>query len=726
MTRTTPPSPRMPPATNRLSRRMLGNAVVWRSAARCCAIAVALIGILQPAARADTERYAVITGGKKVGTLTAETAAGGQVRVSYDVKDNGRGPTVTETIRVEPDGRPSAWSIAGTTTFGSKVSERFTRKGAHAEWLDSTGKGASDEAEPGAGQASPPEVRIYVAQSASPWSDGLYARALLKSAGLRMGALPDGTLALTRGESFVFGPGDGAGGAAAGGAAPLRVTRYELSGIQLTPETLLLDERDELFAVVDPSTVIVRAGYEGEERRLRGLAAEWSTARFVNIEHEVAHRYPGAVRIRNVRLFDPRTSALTQPVAVLVAGRQIAAIEPLTSPATPGEVAIDGAGGTLIPGMVDMHSHLAQDEALLDVLAGVTTVRDMGNDNAVLEALMARIETGQIGGPRVIRSGFIEGRSPFSANNGILVGSEAEALDAVRWYGARGFWQIKIYNSMNPAWVPAMAGEAHRLGMRVAGHIPAFSTTDRMIDAGYDEITHINQFMLGWVIGPDEDTRTLFRLTALKRFGGIDLQSDKVQRTIRSMVDRHIAIDPTLGIHEMLTLNRDGEIPPGAVDFFSHMPIGWRRDALKALIDTAAPGDDQAYRAAFDKILATTRLLHDRGVFIVFGTDTGGSFTYHRELELYQRAGMTPAEILKRASFDSMRYLGIDQRLGSIEKGKLADFFLVPGDPTQDLRAIKRVRLVVKDGTFYYPAEVYPKFGIQPFAPRPEVVVPAP
>jgi hypothetical protein len=261
--------------------------------------------------------------------------------------------------------------------------------------------------------------------------------------------------------------------------------------------------------------------------------------------------------------------------------------------------------------------------------------------------------------------------------------------------------------------------------MRVAGHIPAFSTTDNMIEAGYDEITHINQFMLGWVIKSDEDTRTLFRLTALKRFGALDLQSDKVQHTINMMVERHIAIDPTLGIHEMLTQNRDGQVPPGAADYFDHMPIGWRRDSLKALIDTSAKGDDKAYRDAFDKIIATVRLLHDRGVFIVFGTDTGGSFTYHRELELYERAGFSAAEILKRASFDSARYLGQDQRLGSIEKGKLADFFLIPGDPTKTLKAIKTIRMVVKDGAFYYPSEVYPKFGISPFMAAPNVTEPA-
>jgi hypothetical protein len=359
-------------------------------------------------------------------------------------------------------------------------------------------------------------------------------------------------------------------------------------------------------------------------------------------------------------------------------------------------------------------------------MAGTTTVRDMGNDNRVLDKLIERMEDGEIGGPHVIRSGFIEGKSPFNATGGgILVDSQDKAIDAVRWYGARGYWQVKIYNSMNPAWVPQMAKEAHLLGMRVAGHVPAFSTADQMIEAGYDEITHINQFMLGWVIGPGEDTRTLFRLTAQKRLPALDLNSPKVQHTIQLMVDGRKAIDPTLGITEQLMLNRDGQVPPGAVDYLDHMPVGYRRNAMKALADASAPGDDEAYRGAFEKILATVRMLRDRGVFIVFGTDTGGSFTYHRELELYQRAGMTPPEILKRATFECAKYLGQDQRLGSIEKGKLADFFLVRGDPTKELKAIKTISMVVKDGTIYYPSEVYPKFGIKPFTSSPVVEQPA-
>jgi imidazolonepropionase-like amidohydrolase len=506
-----------------------------------------------------------------------------------------------------------------------------------------------------------------------------------------------------------------------GSGGTVRVTAYTLGGTNLTPDYVLLDARGALFAVISTGFIFVREGYEKEDPRLRELAATMSADRLLTQQKTWAHRYGAPVRIRNVRLFDPKTKALTQPVSVVVNGNSIAGIEPLSSPATPGEVAIDGANGTLVPGMYEMHAHLDQDEAMTNLLSGITSVRDMGNHNDVLDGLIRRIEAGTVAGPRVTRSGFIEGKSPFNANTGIVVDSEAAALDAVRWYGARGYWQIKIYNSINPAWVPAMVQEAHRLGMRVAGHVPAFSSADAVIAAGYDEVTHINQFMLGWVLAEGEDTRTLLRLTAMKRFPSLDLSGPAVRRPNDAMVQRKIAIDPTLAIHEELTLNRNGVVPPGAVDYLDHMPVGYQRSAKAARSDTSAPGDDEAYRGAFEQIIATVKALRDRGVMLIPGTDLGGSFTYHRELELYQRVGMTPAEILAWATLDMARYLGQDQRLGSIEKGKLADFFLIPGDPTRDLKAIKTIRMVVKDGVVYFPSEVYPELGITPFTDAPRV-----
>ena len=107
--------------------------------------------------------------------------------------------------------------------------------------------------------------------------------------------------------------------------------------------------------------------------------------------------------------------------------------------------------------------------------------------------------------------------------------------------------------------------------------------------------------------------------------------------------------------------------------------------------------------------------MHRSGILLVPGTDLGGSFAYHRELELFQTLGMSAAEVLRRATLDMAVHLGRDQSLGSIEAHKLADFFLVDGDPTADLSALKRIRLVAADGVFYRPSDIHAQFGITPF-----------
>lgn len=652
------------------------------------------------------ERFVVIIQEKNVGHLNADTDDAGKTIIDFDIKNNGRGPTIKEELNIGADGLPTAWNVSGTTTFGSKVDESFMSHGSHVMWKDAAGPGEANVKEPS----------IYVAQSASPWSLGLYARALLKDSDQSMPALPGGVLKLTKGETLSV---NGTPGAQT-------ITAYDLTGIDMDPQTMLLDDKGELFGIASPGFLLVREGYEGEDKRLRGLAEKWEAERFSKLQSQFAHKYGKPVRITNVRLFDPAKQSLTAPVSVLVKGNRIDSIG--AAPArNSGEVVIDGQGGTLVPGMYEMHGHLGQNDAMLNVLAGITTVRDKGNRNDVLDTLITRIEKGEIAGPRVVREGFIEGKSPYNSNNGILVDSQEAAIKAVDWYADQknapggGYWGVKIYNSINPDWVPAMIKRAHERGLKVSGHVPAFGTTDQMLEAGYDEMTHINQFMLSWVLKPGEDTRQLLRLTALKRFENFDLNDPRVAKTVDLMVKGKKAIDPTLEIHEMLTQNRDGVVPPGATDYIEHLPVGTRRGMLKAMIDASKPEDDKAYRAAFTKILGTVKLLHDKGVTILPGTDLGGSFTYHRELELYTDAGFTPAEVLKMATLGSADYLGQAKDLGSIAKGKLADFFLVPGDPTKDLKAIKAISMVAKDGVIYYPSEAYPAFGVQPFGTKPPV-----
>lgn len=649
-------------------------------------------------ALAAQEKYWILFGGENVGHLTADTE-GQTTRVDFDYKNNGRGPTIAETVSVDAGGLPTSWTVKGNTTFGSKVEESFTLANGVARWTDATG--------PGEAKLSAPA--LYVAQGASPYALGLYARALDKAGG-RLAALPGGELRLEKIGGFDI----------KGTAGTLPVTAYTISGLDLDKQTVLLDAEKKLVAFVTPEFITIRQGYEGEDVRLRAMVADWDTKRLASYQTELAHKPSGNLRIDNVRIFDPATLKLTAPSSVLVKGKLISAIEAPGKRAA-GETVVDGNGGTLIAGFNEMHAHLGQSDALLNLMSGITTVRDMGNDDAVLDKLVERMEAGELAGPRVVRSGFIEGKSATNARNGVVAASEAEAVQAVKDAAKRGVFQIKIYSSIQPAWVPAMIAEAHKDGLRVAGHIPAFTTTDDMLNAGYDEITHSNQMMLNWVLKPEDDTRTLLRVTALKRLADVDLDGPAPQKTLGLMVKHKAAHDPTLIIMETATLGRRGKLPPGAEGWAAHMPVGTQRDLKQPMLAIETPEDDAAYAKSFETTREFMRRLNKAGVVILPGTDMGGHFWYHRELELYTTIGMTNAEVLKRATYDTAAYMKRGDRFGAVKPGLVADLVLLPADPIADIKATRAPSMVVKDGQVYFPTEAYEKLGIKPFTGVPAV-----
>jgi imidazolonepropionase-like amidohydrolase len=154
------------------------------------------------------------------------------------------------------------------------------------------------------------------------------------------------------------------------------------------------------------------------------------------------------------------------------------------------------------------------------------------------------------------------------------------------------------------------------------------------------------------------------------------------------------------------------------------MPIGYQRYRKRSYVSFKDDGERARYDKAFAKVVETLALLHKEGIRLWPGTDDTTGFTVHRELELYVTAGMTPAEALRVATFDCDQYLTRDQQYGSLQRGKRADFILVPGDPTQDISAVRQIELVMKDGVIYYPREIYEELGIKPFAPRPPLSPP--
>lgn len=670
------------------------------------ATAALLVAALSSAAAAGptavSERYAVVAIGERIGTL-AVTTSGRRVEIDWRVDQNGRGPKLKETVELGPDGLPVRWDIAGVGWVGAPVKESFSVRDGRARWrsLDDTGE-------------SPAAGALYLPNNASPWGLGVYLRALHAAPSGRRAVLPAGELRLEKIRDVRLGE----------GAEAVPLAAFALWGLDLAPAFLLEAADGRFVGTIAPGFVVVDEPLAPRFAALSRLAEELGAEALRRLTADVTHRAEGPVYLTNVRVFDAEAAALGPKVTVVVYGDAIASAR--ADPPAAGAFVVDGEGGTVLPGLHDLHAHGSDWAGPLHLAAGVTSTRDPGNDNAVLLALTRRIEAGELLGPRIQRAGLLEGRSAFSARTGFVVDSLEAGLEKVRWYANHGYRGLKIYNSMNPDWVAPLAAEAHRLGLRVSGHVPAFMTSERAVRDGYDEINHVNQLVLSWIIGEKDDTRTPFRFTALgERLGKLDLASEPVQRTVRLMKERGTALDPTLAIFQQMLLARPGQTAPTDAPWLDHVPAPIQRSRRAAVLDVK-PAQYAAYEASWKKLLDVIRLLHREGIQLVPGTDDTPGFMLHSELEAWVKAGLSPAEVLRAATLGAARYLGTDQRLGTIAPGKLADLLLVDGDPTKDISAVRKVRLVVKGGAIYLPEEIHRALGVRPFAPAVRLPTSAP
>jgi imidazolonepropionase-like amidohydrolase len=188
------------------------------------------------------------------------------------------------------------------------------------------------------------------------------------------------------------------------------------------------------------------------------------------------------------------------------------------------------------------------------------------------------------------------------------------------------------------------------------------------------------------------------------------------------MKEHRTVLDPTAAILSEILLARAGEITPVDAPWIAHMPAPIQRARKAAILDIPRR-QDALYRESERRLLEALRTIHDAGIRIVPGTDDMPGFMLQSELETWQRAGIAPREILKLATIECARYLGL-QDLGSIERGARADLMLLADDPTQDVHALRQIRLVMKDGAIVFPEEVHAAMQIEPFASKPPMVRP--
>jgi len=654
-------------------------------------------------AQSATTLYSVAFQGQSAGSLRSTAHADGRVVADFTYRDNGRGPDIHEEARFAADGRLVDYTVTGKSTFGAPLAESFRRRDGKATW-----KSTADH-----GEAVDEPSAVYVPLEGSPQMVAVMVRSLLKAGPEGVRAYPAGSLRvrelakqrLVKGERSV------------------NVVLYAVSGVNFYPLFVWL--RDEparpYFADMYPGYQTVESGWESEGPALLALQLAAEKQMLRELAGRLRHPVDGLLVIRDVRIFDSHLARLQGPSDVYVRRGRIAAVLPAGSRLSGAATVVDGQGRTLLPGLFDMHAHEWTWNAVLQVAGGVTTVRDLGNQNDYLNDLIERIEGGHSIGPRIVSAGFIEGESPFATRLGFVVKTVEEANAAVDWYAQHGYAQVKLYNSMRPEWIKPVAAHAHGLGLRVSGHIPAFMRAEEAIRDGFDEIQHINQVMLNFLVTPDDDTRTLRRFTLVgDKAATIDLSGPKVQGFIAQLRERGVAVDPTLATFEPSFNQRAGERNPAFGMVADHMPPAlarsWRFNSMDVNDENAS-----RYRASYRTMVSMVAELHKGGVTLLAGTDDIAGFTLHRELELYVDAGIPPADALRIATWNGATVTRLIAETGSITVGKRADVILVEGDPTHRISDLRRISLVLKDGVMLFPAEIYEALGVKRFVDPPPI-----
>ena len=639
--------------------------------------------------------YTVISNGKTVGSEADSYSPNGRIDSTFEFNDRGRGPKIAAHYVLGTNGFPNRTYVTGNDYLKAPVDEHFAMENGAAHWKSTSETGQTRS--PG----------FYISNNGPVAETAFLVAALLKAKGAPVRLLPAGEAKMERMTDVTL----------ENQGQKVHVTEFGITGLGFEPQTVWLDDDQRLFGIPGKWFAVLREGWETTNDRLFALDRAAEDARNARLAKELAQHPEHPVVVEHVRIFDSEQAVMREDQTVVINGDRFAAVGPASAASIPENAKrIDGRGKTLLPGLFDLHTHLQAVDGLLHIASGVTTARDMGNDIEQLKHLQDQWDSGTAIGPRVFKAGFIDGRGPFQAPTGLYADTVEEARAAVNRYADLGYIQIKLYSSLKPELVPDIVKTAHARGLRVSGHVPNGMIASQFVEAGADEIQHINFIILNFLGSQVKDTRTPERFTAVGAHAAkLDLQSKEVNDFIDLLRNHHTTVDVTLVAFEGMFTGRPGAVSPDYAPVLERLPAQIQRGAYSGGLPVTEQ-NDQLYKDSYAAMLRMTKRMYDAGIPILAGTDATAGIMLHRELELEVKAGIPPAKALQIATFNAARLLKQENELGSIAPGKRADFVLVEGNPGERIGDIRRCQFVMKNGVLYDSARVYAAVGIQPSA----------
>lgn len=455
---------------------------------------------------------------------------------------------------------------------------------------------------------------------------------------------------------------------------PLNAILYNFHETKSTTLKLVwLNDKNRLLANVQPWNDFIETGKESLRPELRRINDSVVNSQLEQQSAELFKKSFNRVALFNCNYVDVEKGILISNKTILISNGKIEKIGDTGSVVIPLDYKlINATNKTVLPGLWDMHAHTFSGEGINYLANGVTSIRDLGN-NLQLPEVKQKSADGKLAHPRVAwMCGFIDFNDDMAGPCGVFINNVQEGINAVHQYKKMGYRSIKLYSSIKPSYIKAIAAEAHKLGMLVHGHVPAHMTATEAINNGYDEVNHLNMLVLGY-FGKEIDTRTRVRLTLMKeRAYEASPNGSYAKELIALMKHKNIVLDPTSILY--------GPYP----------------------IKINMTAKDSIEKRCTDTLFAWLKVLHKSGIRFVAGTDAAGGNGIVNELKNYAMIGMSNADVLRTATLWSAQYCGLVNEVGTVTEGKVADLIIVSGNPLERISALDLIQMVITNGRLFY------------------------
>ena len=418
-----------------------------------------------------------------------------------------------------------------------------------------------------------------------------------------------------------------------------------------------------------------------------------------------------AVALVDAKVLDGTGRPAQLHQTVLLQNGRITQVGPLKKVKVPaGAQVINCAGKTLIPGLVMLHEHLYYTMPAggyfniaqmpysfprLYLAGGATTIRTAGSIEPQTDLAIKRmIGEGKLIGPDLdVTAPYMEEPAMDIPALNTIKGPE-DAAAATKFWADKGCTSFKMYMHATRADLAAVVREAHARRLKVTGHLCAISYREAA-EIGIDNLEH--GFMASSDFVPNKAADACDYPAGRQSLLRLPVNSPAMKSLINFLVSKHVALTSTLTVFEPYT-GREVVLGGGLEALIPQLQeretATWQQNQLK----------DTASVRLFKKNMAWEKQFHDAGGLLVAGTDPTGAgrtiagYSNRRQLELLVEEGFSAAEAIKIGTLNGAIYLGREKEIGTIEAGKQADLVLINGDPEKDIRQVRQMEIVFKNG----------------------------